>query len=135
MACVDEASGEPADPREVLARWRAAGLVDGAALELLDDVTAAHRRLRDLQLERSWQRSFGWFVARSVVVFAMLVVLALAVAPRAVSYDAVAGALGGVALFYVVIVVTAPRRLARHAAIRRATLADFAARLDEFRAG
>lgn len=128
-----DAPDEPGDPLDVLTRWRDADLLDDEALALLTDVRAAHRQLRELRLERAWQRSFGWFVARSVVVFAMLVVLGLALAPRAVAFEVVLGALAGVALFYVVIVVTAPLRLRRHAAIRRHVLARFDARLEAFR--
>ncbi len=126
---------EPDAPLVVLRRWRDDDLVDDAALDLLDDVARAHGQLRELRLESAWQRSFGWFVARSVVVFGMLVIFAVAFAPDAVPFASIVAALAGVGLFYVVIVLTAPFRLRRHRRIRAHCLATFHAALDRHRDG
>ena len=126
LAAPSDGSAEPDAPLDVLARWHEHDVVDGSSLELLASIERDHRQLRELRLEAAWQRSFGWFVARSVVVFAMLVLLGVSFVGDAVPFDVVGGALAGVGLFYLVIVVTAPLRLRRHRAIRRATLARHA---------
>lgn len=114
---------EPGDPRLLADALREAGVAGPEALEILARTTLAHTQLRDLRLERAWQSGFGWFLARNLIVFgALALVLFLALRPSPLVLD---GALTGAALYFLLCLALAPRRLAGHRHRRAGILAAY----------
>jgi hypothetical protein len=100
------------------------------ALAVVSRTTLAWMQLRDLRLERSWQGGFGWFLARNVMVFAVLVLpLSLTLRPPApVMWSVLIGA-GG---YYLLVMALAPLRLARHKRRRVAILEAYGRDLSDY---
>lgn len=114
---------EPGDPRKLMADLAQTDCDVGEALEVVARTSLAWTQLRDMSLERSWQRGYGWFLARNVMVFAFIALFVrLALGLNPIVLD---GALAGVALYYVIVLLLMPLRIRRHAARRRAILENY----------
>jgi len=122
----------PGDPRQLISDLLEQDAAGTEALEVVSRTSLAWMQLRDLRLERAWQGGFGWFLARNVMIFAVLALpLALTLRPpEPIMWSVLAGA-GG---YYLLVVVLSPLRISRHkrrrAAILEAYERDLSAYLD-----
>jgi hypothetical protein len=115
---------EPGDPQRLMDDLAAAGCDGSEALEVVARASLAWTQLRDLSLERAWQRGYGWFLARNLMLYGLLVLglrLVLGVPPAVMD-----GALAGAALYYVVVLALMPLRVRGHARRRAGILAAYA---------
>ncbi|MCB9897265.1 MAG: hypothetical protein H6825_04615 [Planctomycetes bacterium] len=121
---------EPGDPTRLMADLQGSGVDADELLEVVGRVVLAHRQLRDMNLERSWQRGYGWFLARNVMVFGLIMLaLRLGLGLNQIAMD---GALAGVALYYVVVLVLMPLRVRGHVRRRKGILANYQRDLGEY---
>lgn len=126
----------PGDPRRLMADLLEQGAAGPEALEVVSRTSLAWMQLRDLRLERAWQGGFGWFLARNVMVFAVLYLFfALGLRPPpAVTWSVLAGA----GAYYILVMLLSPLRIRRHgrrrAAILEAYGADLSGYLDSLKA-
>jgi len=128
---------EPGDPRALAADLRREGLAGPEALGVLERTTLAWQQLRDMRLERAWQRGFGWFLGRNLIVFGLLALASTWVLRMPVAtFDAI---LLGAGAYFLLVMALGPLRVRRHRARRAAILeaygADLQAYLDEVRHG
>lgn len=125
----------PGDPRQLMRDLAEADATGPEALEVLSRTSLAWMQLRDLRLERAWQGGFGWFLARNVMVFAVLFLpVVLTLRPPAIVIQSM---LLGAGAYYVLVMVLSPLRIRRHkrrrAAILEAYGKDFTAYLESLR--
>jgi len=119
----------PGDPQLLLDDLLAADLHGPEALALLGCTRRTHEQLRDLALEAAWQRGFGWFLARNLMLFGLLSLgLALAFSLDLQLYEA---GLAGAGLCYLLGLLLMPLRLRRHRRRRAAILEAHARTLQE----
>lgn len=103
---------EPGDPRQLMADLAEDDAAGAEALEVLSRTTLAWTQLRDLRLERSWQGGFGWFLARNLMVFAVLILpITLTLRPPSPMTESV---LFGAGAYFMLVMLLAPLRLRRH---------------------
>jgi len=113
----------PGDPRLLSEELLAAGLAGPEALEVLQRTTLAWTQLRDMKLEVIWQNGFGWFLARNLMGFgaiALVATLSFGI-PNALLEAALAGAV----VSYLFTMLLSPRRLRRHKHRRAGILAAY----------
>lgn len=128
---------EPGDPRLLLADLRREGLHGPDALAIVERTTLAWQQLRDMRLERAWQRGFGWFLGRNLIALGVLALVSTLVLrmPLAI-FEAI---LIGAGAYFVLVMALGPLRTRRHRARRAAILeaydADLRALLEALREG
>lgn len=128
---------EPGDPRRLLDDLLDRGLHGAEALGVLARTSLAWTQLRDLRLQHAFQSAFGWFMARNLMLFGLLVLLVFALLrPPLVVLE---GALVGAAAYYLLVLALGPLRLSgqrrRREAILRAYAADLGAYLEALAEG
>ena len=126
---------EPGDPTRLIDDLREAGLDGPEALEILQRTSLAWQQLRDMRLERAWQKGYEWFLARAILITGFLMMI-YTVFGRP-SPILVQGAASGIVIYYLIILALGPQRLRRHkarrAGIREAYVDDLGAYLDGLR--
>lgn len=110
---------EPGDPVELARELAEAGIDGPEALEVLARVALARRQLRDMALERVWQRGISWFLARNVMILALLALTSTMVLH--VPLPLFEAGIVGVAIYYVLTLALLPWRVRGHRR-RRATI-------------
>ncbi|MHC4846478.1 MAG: hypothetical protein ACYTCU_09995 [Planctomycetota bacterium] len=120
----------PGDPRQLMSDLVEQDAAGAEALEVVSRTSLAWMQLRDLRLERAWQGGFGWFLARNVMVFAILVLpLALTLRPPE---PVTACVLIGAGAYYLLVMVLSPLRIRRHKQRRNAILAAYGQDLSDY---
>ncbi len=115
---------EPGDPRRLMDLLDEQGLAGPEALQVLSRTTLAWIQLRDMRLERIWQSGYGWFLARNLILFGLLMlVYALLARP---DFAVIVVGMAGAALYYLIVCALGPLRVRRHKFRRAGILAAYA---------